>query len=341
MDKHRQQSRSSHHHHRKDKQSKHNHHLLDDNQHTSDDGCHRLPTTSSRRSKQQDIDDEEDNKQQDSSDDDNQKQDTDDDDNDDDNEEDSSSDADGEEDTEDNDDDEDYNNKIAVCMWDLKHCNPKRCTGRKLVRMSMCRLLRLGQRFDGIILSPMATKCVSPEDRPIVQRSGIAVVDCSWNRLADTPFHKMKGPYLRLLPYLLASNPVNYGTVSKLSCVEAVASTLIITGFQSQADRYLSKFKWSTAFGQLNQWLFDKYSQCLDSKQMVAAQQQIIEQLNNNDDESDGHYHRKTDLPPSDDSSDGDAVDDDNDGHNNIVDNNNDKSDDKNVDKLLIIQSLN
>ena len=181
-------------------------------------------------------------------------------------------------------------------MWDLKHCNPKRCTGRKLSRLGMCQILRLGKRFNGIILSPMASKCVSLEDKPIVERNGIAVVDCSWNKLNETPFHLMKGNHLRLLPFLIASNPVNYGNGCKLSCVEAIAATLMITGFTELAQKYLSKFKWGLGFIQLNEEYFDKYNVCMNSTEVVKTQNEFISQMQTS---NQLNQNRSTDFPPS------------------------------------------
>lgn len=40
--------------------------------------------------------------------------------------------------------------------------------------------------------SPVGTQCVSQEDLELIKRRGLAVVDCSWARLDDVPFTKLR-----------------------------------------------------------------------------------------------------------------------------------------------------
>jgi ribosome biogenesis protein Tsr3 len=123
-------------------------------------------------------------------------------------------------------------------------CDSKKCTGRKLARLSALKELRVSQGWAGVILSPSGKQACSRADHEIVKAYGIAVVDCSWAKLDEVPFGKIKGKHERLLPFLVAANPVNYGKPLKLSCVEAIAATMMLTGFPREASAILGKFKW-------------------------------------------------------------------------------------------------
>ena len=49
-------------------------------------------------------------------------------------------------------------------------------------------LFLAGVPFPGVILSPSGTRSVSQEDADLIRNKGLAVVDCSWNKLDEVPF---------------------------------------------------------------------------------------------------------------------------------------------------------
>ncbi|KAI8447977.1 hypothetical protein BY996DRAFT_6433454 [Phakopsora pachyrhizi] len=164
-------------------------------------------------------------------------------------------------------------------MWDFNHCDPRKCTGKKLSRLGLMTELRVGQRFRGIVLSPEGTILVSAIDRQLIEQSGIAVVECSWARLEEIPFQKIRSSGDRCLPYLIAANPVNYGKPYKLTCVEAIAGSLAIVGLQAEAVRLLEKFGWGSTFWSLNQDLIDRYRTCPDGDDLKQTQVEILRSI--------------------------------------------------------------
>lgn len=154
-------------------------------------------------------------------------------------------------------------------------------------------LVTAAQVFQGVVLSPMGRCCVSRADRDLVASKGLAVVDCSWARLDDVPFARIRSPAPRLLPWLLAANPVNYGRPAKLSCAEALAGALHICGFATEARAVMARFKWGHSFLSLNGALLDAYAACESSAKVIEVQQRHIDALQASADEKEAQRGRE------------------------------------------------
>ncbi|EIM88684.1 DUF367-domain-containing protein [Stereum hirsutum FP-91666 SS1] len=190
---------------------------------------------------------------------------------------------------------------VPVAMWDFDHCDPRRCSGKKLARLGLIEELRVGSRFRGIVLSPKGKQVLSPSDREIVAKNGVAVVECSWARLDDIPFGKIASPHERLLPYLVATNPTNYGKPWRLNCVEALAASFYLTGFDSYGERLLQDFGWGGSFWKVNRPFIERYRTCNTAEEVSQMQETIMEELEKSYEESRQQRDllEGTDLPAS------------------------------------------
>lgn len=208
----------------------------------------------------------------------------------------------------------------AAC-WDLGHCDPKRCSGKKLMRAGLMRDLHLGQRHSGVIITPNGKHTISPADKDLLDTYGAAVVECSWARTGEVQWNKVGGKCERLLPYLVAANTVNYGKPWRLNCAEALAAAFAICGHLDWAEMVLEPFSYGKAFLKINAQLLRRYAACEDEDAVKRAQEEWMERLekeyadnrgegNGNDMWTTGNTNRRA-MSDSDDENDDGVVDED------------------------------
>ena len=162
-------------------------------------------------------------------------------------------------------------------IW-LAQDDPKKNTA---VRLSRRNELRLHERFNrlprrGIILEPLCGKVLGPEDHSLLLEDGGSLVglDCSWAQIEESVEQVMKRTKLkgRMLPLLLAANPVNWGKPGKMTTAEAIAASLYLVGREEHARRILSAFRWGEQFFILNKEPLEAYAAAESSKELVDLQ---------------------------------------------------------------------
>ena len=166
----------------------------------------------------------------------------------------------------------------AAC-WDLEHCDPKRCSGKRLMHFNLMRPLHIGQKHSGVIISPNAKRLISPSDRPLMEQYGAAVVECSWVRIKEVPWSKIGGKCERLLPYLVAANATNYGRPWRLNCAEALAAAFVICGHMDWAESVLQHFSYGGPFLEINRELLERYAACDDEEAVKACEEEWLRQI--------------------------------------------------------------
>lgn len=150
--------------------------------------------------------------------------------------------------------------------------DPKKCTARKMARFHLCQLIDENHAPRGsILLHPFAEQALAPADAAHLEE-GLIALDCSWERAREAFQRLQATSQPRALPFLLAANPVNYGTPFKLSTSEAVAAALFILGEEEDAHRLLSKFSWHETFWSLNKEPLEAYASCQTSQDVVEEQ---------------------------------------------------------------------
>ena len=164
-----------------------------------------------------------------------------------------------------------------ITIYHANQCDPKRCTGLKLERLGLARIVNRTRFLPkrALVLNPFSEIAFSPADRQRLADFGVVALDCSWEHAQKVLLKHVRGTS-RCLPILIAANPVNFGKATKLTTAEAIAAALYIAGFTEEAVRVLSVFTWGHTFLKLNNELLEAYTNAKNSTEIVNLQQTFI-----------------------------------------------------------------
>jgi len=171
--------------------------------------------------------------------------------------------------------------QVKIVVYNAKQDDPRKCTASKLRRFGFVREV-LQTRYlpkKAVVLNPFSEVAFSPADKWRVEEFGLVGLDCSWERAEEVLLKRVRGTS-RCLPFLIAGNPVNFGRATKLSTVEALAAALYIIGFEQEAIRLLSVFKWGHTFLEINHERLEGYKNARNGTEIVELQKRFMAGLN-------------------------------------------------------------
>ncbi|MCL2295915.1 MAG: DUF367 family protein [Methanomassiliicoccaceae archaeon] len=167
---------------------------------------------------------------------------------------------------------------IPVIIHDKCQCDPKKCTAKRMLKFGLGKEAKTLSSIPAgsIVLSPFSETALSPADI-VHAKKGLVVMDLTWTNIEDFP--RVRGAKERALPYLLASNPVNWGRPMELNSAEAVLAALMILGEREQADLFMGRFNWAPEFIRLNGSLLEDYSKAKDSAEVIQLQNDYLGEI--------------------------------------------------------------
>ena len=163
-------------------------------------------------------------------------------------------------------------------VYDARQDDPKKCTAKRMKKFGLVTLYEKVESLPSrtILMNPLAKKAISPADRRDAYH-GIVVLDCTWEEV-ERVFPTLRSKHMidRALPYLLASNPVNYGRPFMLNSAEAFVAALFILGYREQAEEVAYRFKWGETFLTLNHEPLEAYAAAKDSADVIRIQGEFM-----------------------------------------------------------------
>ncbi len=167
---------------------------------------------------------------------------------------------------------------MKLIVYHANEDDPKKCSAKKLHKFGFVKLETNIRRTpkNAVLLNPFAEKSLSKEDLEIAEKNGILTVDCSWKNAEKSFDYLNKRNHSRALPFLVATNPINYGKPFKLTTLEAIAAALYIFDNLELAEKILKLYKWGSNFLILNKEPLEDYRKAKDSKEIIKIMKQYI-----------------------------------------------------------------
>ncbi len=161
---------------------------------------------------------------------------------------------------------------IRIVVYHARQCDPRKCSALKLKRFSLVKVVHQVKLLPrgAVVLNALGERAFSPADKQRMEQYGLTALDYSWEQGVQPRLPSFL--ISRCLPFLVAANPVNFGTPTKLSTVEALAAALYIATFKLEAEKLLSVFKWGPEFVRLNIERLEAYSKAKDSSDVLELQ---------------------------------------------------------------------
>ena len=171
--------------------------------------------------------------------------------------------------------------QIRIEAIHLDQDDPKKCTARKLERRGLirCKTRISSAAKKGILLDPLSNTILSPNDADLIREGSLVALDCSWKKIQESIRIISITTRLesRILPILLAGNPVSWGKRGRMSTAEALSASLYIMGHKDQAVSLLRPFKFGDAFLDLNGELLEAYSSCNSQAEVEEMQWEFFD----------------------------------------------------------------
>lgn len=167
---------------------------------------------------------------------------------------------------------------IKLYVYHANEDDPKKCSAKKLQKFGYAKIFTNIRRTprNTILLNPFSDKSISKKDLEYAKNNGILAVDCSWKNAENSFEYLDKKNHSRALPFVVATNPVNYGKPLKLTTLEAFSAALYILDEVEQSKEILNIYKWAPHFLVLNREPLEEYRKGKNSAEIIKIMHQYI-----------------------------------------------------------------